>query len=106
MPFTPFTSDTGQQPGLTYGNMPPELQQEAARIARQRAVTEAMLSQAMQPIQQQQVSGRVVPIGIGEGLSKIAQAYLASKNMRRADDASMGLVGKYYTGMKGAMDTY
>lgn len=104
--ITPFTSDTGQQPGLTYGGMPPELQQEAAQIARRRAITEAMMGQALTPIQQQQVSGRVVPIGLGEGLSKIAQAYLVGKNMKKSDEASMGLVGKYRTGLQNVMDAY
>lgn len=101
-----FTQDTGPQPGVSYAGMPPELQQEATQIARRRAISEALMGQALQPIKQQEVSGRVVPIGIGEGIAKIAQAYLGAQNMRTADKGSTGLAAKYTAGLRGAMDQF
>lgn len=100
-----FIKDT-PQPGVTYGGMPPELQQEASQIARRRMISEAMLGQALQPIKQQEVSGRVVPIGLGEGIAKIAQAYLGAQNLRTADQGSTALAGKYQAGLRGAMEKF
>lgn len=70
----------------------------------------AMLSSMQGMGDTQMVSGRAVPYGVGEGLSKIAQAMLYKRGINNAEDKEDDLMDKYKTEKQGAiadvMDTY
>lgn len=54
-------------------------------LEREREIPEAMAQQSMQPMQGQMVSGHYVAPSWTQGLSKLAQAYMAKKGMGRID---------------------
>lgn len=85
---------SGQDPfGLTASGIPPELQAQYRGLTREQAIQQALLQQSQQPV------GGVIDAGMfkvarspWEGLSKIAQAYMARKNLDRNDER-MGELG-------------
>lgn len=107
LPFHSFTMDTGNQPGVTYAGMSPELQQEATAIARKKAIAEAIMGQGVSPIQQQTTpQGRVVPIGIAPMLASIIQAVGGAGMMKHQDEASKGLADKSKAEVAQAMQAF
>lgn len=63
-----------------------DLAHEDVNLARRRAMAEAMMKQAMEPLQQQTAGGYVVPITGMQGLAKVAQALLARNDLRNVDE--------------------
>lgn len=64
---------------------PEQYQSRLGRTERRRKLMEQLLGQATSPLEQQQVSGRVVPLSPLQGLSKVAQAIMARKGITAAD---------------------
>lgn len=64
-------------------------QEEA--IQRQRQYAQALRQQAMQPMEQQVVSGRVVPFSVTQGLANMLKAYAGRKGEEEADTKAMEL---------------
>lgn len=75
---------------------------ESRQLERRRKLLEAMQAQALQPRQTQMVSGRAVPMGIGEGLTQLAQAYMTGKGLEGVGEKEKELAGKYETGRSDA----
>lgn len=103
-------ADTLQGPafgGYSYGMYPPELQQQAAQIARRQAIASIMAQRSLQQPETQHVRSGNVSIPIRQspftGLAHIAGAYMAGQGMGEADRASMDLAGKYQTGVREAL---
>jgi hypothetical protein len=73
-----------------------DLQAQQLDLQRRQQMADMLRQQATTPIQQQQVSGRVVPISPWEGLAKIATAYLANRNQAGLDQrqAELGDAGR------------
>ena len=63
-----------------------DLAHEDVALTRRRAMAEAMMKQAMEPLQQQTAGGYVVPITRMQGLAKVAQALLARNDLRNVDE--------------------
>lgn len=59
------------------------------QLARNQAMARALMQQTMQPEQTQEVSGRVVPYSPWQGLSRLAQAWMAGK-MNQKNDQQAG----------------
>ena len=57
-----------------------DLQAKEQALQRQQAITDALRKMALTPSEQQVVGNRVVPTGLGEGLSKLGQAWIANKS--------------------------
>ena len=64
-------------------------QEEA--IQRQRQYAQALRQQAMQPMEQQVVSGRVVPFSVTQGLANMLKAYAGRKGEEEADTKALEL---------------
>jgi len=64
-------------------------QEEA--IQRQRQYAQALRQQAMQPMEQQVVSGRVVPFSVTQGLANMLKAYAGRKGEEDADTKALEL---------------
>ena len=64
-------------------------QEEA--IQRQRQYAQALRQQAMQPMEQQVVSGRVVPFSVTQGLANMLKAYAGRKGEEDADTRALEL---------------
>lgn len=73
-----------------------DLQAQQIDLQRRQQMADLLRQQSLQPIQQQQVSGRVVPISPLEGLMKLGTAYLANKNQSGLDaqQAQIGAEGR------------
>lgn len=77
-------------------NLPPEIAAEQARIARQQAISEAMLQRGMTPLAPQ-----AAPIHWSQGLAQIFNAYSGRKGMDGADQDRTALGQKYQSGLAG-----
>lgn len=66
-------------------------------LARRRAIMEAMAQQAVSPRQIQMVGNRVVPRGIGQGMTQLAQALLARQGLGKVEKEEREL-GEAYRG--------
>jgi hypothetical protein len=73
-----------------------DLQAQQADLQRRQQYSEMLRQQAMSPIQQQQVSGRVVQTSPLEGLAKLAQAWIANsaQNSIGQKQAALGEEGR------------
>ena len=74
---------------VNFGQLVDPQQEE---IQRQRAYAQALRQQANEPIQQQVVSGRVVPISWTQGLANMLKAYTGRKLDEEADQKQKTLV--------------
>jgi len=75
------------------------------QLARNQAMAQALMKQTLSPdMGTQEVSGRVVPYTMGQGFTKLAQAYLTSKmnekNDQQASDLGMAQGLMYANAMK------
>lgn len=70
-----------------------DLQMQQQELQRRQMMAEALRKQAAAPLEQQQVSGRVVKISPLEGLAKLGQAYLANKQSQDVTE-KQGMLGK------------
>ncbi|NIT58377.1 MAG: hypothetical protein GWN00_19765 [Aliifodinibius sp.] len=77
---------------------------EAQQLARRRALLDAMTQQAISPQQTQMVSGRVVPYGIGQGLTQLAQALVARKGLEGVREEEKALAGRAAQGRQEAVE--
>lgn len=103
----PFAMDAGAQKGVSYADLPVDLQQQATEIARKRAISEAMLGQAISPIQQQTVAqGRVVPIHPLQAIVQALSGGLAGRMQGQADQGSRQLTANYNQGLAQAVSDY
>jgi len=59
---------------------------DAMQLERRRKLYEAMGNQAIAGRPTQMVSGRAVPQGLGENLTRLAQAYMASQGLKGAEE--------------------
>lgn len=73
-----------------------DLQAQQMDLQRRQQYADLLRQQALSPIQQQQVSGRVVPTSPVEGLAKLATAWLANKSQQGLDQkqADIGAEGR------------
>lgn len=73
-----------------------DLQAQQIDLQRRQQFADMLRQQALTPIQQQQISGRVVPISPFEGLAKLATAWLANKSQEGLDQkqAALGAEGR------------
>lgn len=77
---------------------------EAANIERRRKFAEALRGQAMQPLETNQMAGGyVVPVSPLQGLSKLAQAYVASKYERGAEKDATDLAARKSKALQDAL---
>jgi len=74
-----------------------------ANLDRRSAVLDALTKQAITPRQNQMVSGRVVPMGIGEGLTQLAQAYMAKQGQDDITKEREGIDAEKAAGTKKAI---
>jgi len=77
---------------------------EGQQIARRKALLDAMTQQAISPRQTQMVSGRVVPGGIGQGMTQLAQALMAKKGLASVSEQEKALAGKMESGRSEAVN--
>lgn len=89
--------------GATVSPYPPELQLEAQKIARRRAITDMLMMRTMQPAQQPTgYGGQPVPMSPFAALTPLLGGILAARGMGKSDEASTELAGKYSTGLASA----
>lgn len=86
----------------------PEIAAKVQGTKRKRKVTEALLQQAMTPIEANRVAsgGLAVPISPWEGLAQIAKAYMASKGLESADKELASLASENQKKVAQAMAGY
>jgi hypothetical protein len=80
--------------GIIDPNMPSDIGADAQRIARKRAVAEAMMKQAMTPI-----AAQSAPVSWTQGAAQLMNAYLGSKGSKQADVDTTALVDRYQQGL-------
>lgn len=82
-----------------YGELPPELLGDQRAIERQQKIAEALMAQGMAPLGAGRMVGNTfVPPHWAEGLAKLAQAYVGSEGVKKAD-AGMKDIGSRYSQM-------
>lgn len=107
-------ADTAQNPAMIAalaGSNPQAYQQylvQQQQLARNQAMAQALMQQTMSPDNGvQEVSGRVVPYSVGQGLTQLAKALMV-KSMNGANDqsaANLGMLqGQMYAGAKQGAD--
>ncbi len=76
-----------------------DLQAQQITLQRQQQLADALRQQALSPIQQQEVSGRVVKVSPLEGVAKLLTAYLSNKTQSGLDEkqAALGEAGRKRT---------
>lgn len=77
---------------ISFGPSQQDLQAQQIDLQRRQQIADALRAQSLAPIEQQTVSGRVVPISPWQGAFKLATAYLANKGQEQnaADEARLG----------------
>lgn len=82
--------------GLIASGLPADMAAEARSLSRNQAIQEALLKQAMEPLGGARRAGRfMVAPSPWEGVSKLAQTYLATRGMEKGDERVASL-GKRY----------
>lgn len=76
--------------------MMPDIQSQQLELQRRQQLADMLRKDSMTPIEQQQVSGRMVPISPWQGLAKLGQAYFANK-MQADDDQKQLNIGRQYS---------
>lgn len=82
---------------ISFGGMSSaDLQSQQLKLQRQQQLADALRQQALTPIQQQEVSGRVVKTSPFEAISKVLTAYLSTKAQSGLDEkqAALGEAGR------------
>lgn len=77
---------------------------ERQQLERRRKIMDMMAQQAITPQQTQMVSGRAVPQGWGEGLSRLAQAMMAKQGYEGALTEEKALDARQAEGSRAAME--
>lgn len=75
--------------------MMPDIQSQQIELQRRQQLADMLRKDSVTPIEQQQVSGRVVPISPLQGIAKLGQAYFADK-MQKDNDQKQLDIGKQY----------
>jgi hypothetical protein len=77
---------------ISFGPSQQDLQAQQIDLARRQQIADALRTQSLAPIEQQTVSGRVIPISPWQGAFKLATAYLANKGQEQnaVDEAKLG----------------
>lgn len=89
------------------GGLPPEIAIEQQRLKRRQSMADALMEQAMRPIQGNQMAGGyVVPISPFQGLAQMANTYVAGKKQREAEEGMKGLGARYQQGLADAVQQY
>jgi len=83
-----------------------DLAHQDAALLRRRKMAEAMMAQAMEPIQQQTAGGQVVPISGLQGIAKIAQAMLGRNELDNIDAATKKSDAEYNARLQQATSAY
>lgn len=76
---------------ISFGPSQQDLQAEQIDLQRRQQMADALRAQSLAPIEQQTVSGRVVPISPWQGAFKLATAYLANKEQDQATQKQLEL---------------
>jgi len=69
--------------------------QDLEAIKRRRKLAEMLIAQSMQPMEQQQAPGIVVPVSPFQGIAKLVQAYAGGRGAEKADEESKGVSERY-----------
>jgi hypothetical protein len=72
-------------------NLPPDVQAQIAQLLRQRGAAGQMVSNSMAPVQNEVISGRVIPMGGGQILAKALSAYFGNRGLEKADEGIAGI---------------
>ena len=89
------------------GGLPPEIAIEQQQLRRRQSMADALMEQAMRPIQGNQMAGGyVVPISPFQGLAQMANTYVAGKKQREAEEGMKGLGARYQQGLADAVQQY
>ena len=89
------------------GGMPPELAAEQIKLRRRQTMAEALMEQAMRPLETNRMAGGyVVPVSPFEGAAKLLNTYVAGKRQKDVEKGYTDLSQKYQQGMADAVRQY
>lgn len=93
--------------GLIASGLPPDLVSQMMGLQGRQAISQALLSQSQQPLEETQVKGRFsVPISPIQGIAKVMQAYMGAKGLNQGYQDMADVSKKYQSGLSDAYSNY